>query len=113
MHNVIPFTAAEYSPLAPLRRGRPAAVSVTLKGTSKRTMRGDPMLVIMPLNAVGGPAEKLMFALEGRGCEIMELGELKASVLQRMGLRQRAAKALIREIESQLLDIRRYGDGNS
>lgn len=93
-------------PLAPLRKGRPVTLAINPRDVKAKRRIPRPRLFLVPLSNA-----QIAIALEGSGCEVMDITELKPLWLIKMGLTRRAAKVLVEELKSELLDIRRYADG--
>jgi hypothetical protein len=93
--------------LQPLRRKEMVLLTVSDDRMPRKKRIGKPILIITELPYTEEPT--LLFALPGYGCEAMPVKKLNAGLMIRMGLRAKAAKALIRELK-KLYEVR--NDGN-
>lgn len=87
----------EYDTLLPLRSGKPVTLSVKVKGPKKKRIGDSAMLFLLPL-----PTEEptLALGMQGYGCEVMKVSDIKLTWLMRAGLDAQAATVLRKAIQS-------------
>lgn len=84
--------------LRPLLNGDTVLLAVSSRGMMRKKRILNPFLIIAPGKKMGLDDNVLLFALPGYGAEIMEIRNLKATWLFRLGLNMAAAKLLVKAL---------------
>jgi len=85
--------------LLPLTRGQPVVFAVNDPSLRRKSRVKHHVLFISPLAVYGHPeSSKLLFSFPGYGSELLEIEEITASRLYRLGLTYRSAEILTQKL---------------
>lgn len=84
--------------LRPLLHGETVALRITDSRQRKKKRIGEPVLLLVPGHKLGN-INGLAIALQGAGCELVELDSLKTVQFVRIGLSAPASRKLVEALQ--------------